>query len=377
MVRKKLYRECDRNENGGFYTRGERYNFAKKCEIVTTYFELWAASFPTRPTFTDVARHCKVSRSVATKFVKEFEILGYIIDPKEEAKTRRERNAAVDDFLTVEEEVFLLALRSEDASRPNASYQDELEKQFGKKVSSKFISTWFKNRYDFAGTFRKRSMIPKDKFKTVNLFRYLEFRMFLNVVNNHQAFNFLDEKHIVNYNGIELKGRTDPLTGIVEGVEVDGDFRDSKTIMACVSVNPNKQQHVAYTIGSGNNTAISYVHFIEMLVVSKFLTHGEVLVLDNAAIHHQAEAATVEDFLWNHEVDGSPLRVLCLFLPTRSPELNPIELVFHILVRRMKSFHYRTTAPLDEKINGRIKRIFDELTLETIASCAKHCGYNV
>ena len=220
-------------------------------------------------------------------------------------------------------------------------------------------------------------MIPKDKFKAVNLFCYLEFRMFLDVVADHTRFNFLDEKHIVNHNGIQLMGRADPLTGMIEGVQVDGNFRDMMTIMACVSINHRKQHHVAYTIGRENNSSISYVHFVELMVTSGFLQHGEVLVLDNCAIHHAAESSSMEEFLWNHEVDGCPLRILCLFLPTRSPELNPIELIFHILVRRMKSFHYRTTSPLEELLKDRIRCIFDDMTLETIQSCTRHCGYSI
>ena len=201
--------------------------------------------------------------------------------------------------------------------------------------------------------------------------------MFLNVVNDHTRFNFLNEKHIVNHNGVELMGRADPLTGMIEGVQVDSNFRDTMTIMACVSVNYRKAHHVAYTIGRQNNSAISYIHFVELMVSSGFLQHGEVLVLDNCNIHHAAELSTMETFLWNHEVDGRPLRIVCLFLPTRTPELNPIELIFHILVRRMKSFHYWKTGPLDKALKDRIKRIFDDLSLETIKSCAKHCGYDI
>ena len=376
MGRNRFYRDCDRNENGGFYTRGESYSYAKKCEIVTVFFELWTETFPERPSFSKVARECKVSRGCATKFIREFEEHGNLADPKE-ATEEKKNDDGVFDILTVEEELFLLSLHADDCSRPNASYMKELNDNFGKKISSQFVSNWFKKRYDFKGTFRVRPMIPKDKFKPVNLFRYLEFRMYLKLIPDHTTFNFLDEKHVVNHNGVERKGRIDPLTGMLPGVPVDGNFRDTRTIMACVSVNHRKPRHVAYTIGQENNSAISYVHFIEMLIVSGFLQHGEVLVLDNCAIHHQAEAATVEHFLWNHVVNGQPLRILCLFLPTRSPELNPIELVFHILVRRMKSFHYRSTAPLDETLVHRIKRIFDDMQLETIKNCAKHCGYNV
>jgi transposase len=54
--------------------------------------------------------------------------------------------------------------------------------------------------------------------------------------------------------------------------------------------------------------------------------HNEVLVMDNATIHTGGDANIVEDMLWTPAVvDGIPLHVIILYLPTRSPELNPIE----------------------------------------------------
>jgi transposase len=52
--------------------------------------------------------------------------------------------------------------------------------------------------------------------------------------------------------------------------------------------------------------------------------------MDNASIHTGQEADIAEDLLWEAS------QVLVVFLPTRSPELTPIELVFHILSRRIR-----------------------------------------
>ena len=46
---------------------------------------------------------------------------------------------------------------------------------------------------------------------------------------------------------------------------------------------------------------------------------------------------TLSDWLWNGPaLDGEPLRILLLPLPTRSSKLNLIELVWHVLVMRVK-----------------------------------------
>jgi hypothetical protein len=60
--------------------------------------------------------------------------------------------------------------------------------------------------------------------------------------------------------------------------------------------------------------------------------------MDNAAIHSQGNATVIEDMLWETIVDGCPLHILVIALPTRSPELNPIKLVFHILAFWIHSF---------------------------------------
>jgi len=60
------------------------------------------------------------------------------------------------------------------------------------------------------------------------------------------------------------------------------------------------------------------------------------LVLDNAAIHAGGENSVLEDWLWMH------FGVLVLFLPPRSPDLNPIELVWNTLIQCL------WTVPLTE-----------------------------
>ena len=380
MKKERLLRDASTNEVGGYYKRGDCYPYARKKEVVDTFFRLWQQSYPHRPSYCAVARHTKIGRTTVKKFIEEFEENGFITDP-DEVKMQKilegENRAKVIGVLSLLEEHFLLSLRAEDPTRPNQSYVTELNNAFGRTVTGKFITQWFKYRYDYKGIFKKSSNIPLDKFRQANWFRYYEYRMHLALVDNHLSFNFLDEKHFANHQGHEIRARADPVTGILDGIQVSGNFRDSKSIIACVSPNPAKDRHVFYTIGRETNNAFSFMAFVEMMVMSRFLRHGEVLVMDNAPIHTGGAASSVEDFLWNQVVDGQPLRILVLFLPTRSPELNPIELIFHILSRRMRSYHYRTTGEVDETVDDRVKRVMNDLTRETIVNCCRHCGYNM
>ena len=66
---------------------------------------------------------------------------------------------------------------------------------------------------------------------------------------------------------------------------------------------------------------------------------GDVLIMDNAAIHSGSEARILEDVLWSTQVNGRAINILVVYLPTCLPELNPIELVFHILAHRLRSYN--------------------------------------
>ena len=80
--------------------------------------------------------------------------------------------------------------------------------------------------------------------------------------------------------------------------------------------------------------------FIQEAIATAWLRPYDVLVCDNAAIHRNGYNGDLADFLWNSRgLDNQPLNILLLPLPTRSPELNPIELVWNTLVMRVKYSH--------------------------------------
>ncbi len=106
-----------------------------------------------------------------------------------------------------------------------------------------------------------------------------------------------------------------------------------------------------------------------------FLRHGEFVVTDNAVIHSQGNATVVEDMLWETIVDGRPLHILVLYLPTRSPELNPIELVFHILAFRIRSYKYQTAGPCDKAVLYKASQVMNKMSYDLILCCCFHCGY--
>ena len=147
-------------------------------------------------------------------------------------------------------------------------------------------------------------------------------------------------------------------------------------MIACISGNPLKVKHSVYTIGEANGTAEAFMAFCLLMVKSGWLRHDEFLVLDNAAVHTGGEARDLEQWFWELVVDGQPLHVLVIYLPTRSPELNPIELVFHIFSRRIRSYRiHRNDGAVDRAVIRYGSMVMNEISYETILNCYKHCGY--
>jgi transposase len=354
--------------------RGKRYGAERKFQVYSVYVELVTAGQGLEPSARAVAREAKVNHHYAGKVINELRAFGHIIDPTCEERAVNQGRKKVVHKLTAEEEIFLLALRTENHKRQLKDYKHELLVNFGTDVSVGFLHNWWLRRFDNRGSLRKACLVPLDKFRPKNILRYFEFRECIDELDNHFLFNFLDEKHIVNSDAVDTRVRADPLTGRVESIPVSGNFRDTYNILAAISANPEKQTPVEYAIGKENGTAASFLAFIEYLIVKNWFRHNEVLIMDNAAIHAQGAAEIVEELLWSTEIDGRPLHVLVLYLPTRSPELNPIELIFHVLARRLKQHRY-TDDPTTLTAPRKAADVFNEMTLELVWKCCMHCGY--
>ena len=363
-----------RNQNGGYFHPGGMYDLPKKMEVAAIYVELYWTMFPEKPTCRCLAAKARVGVKYAFKIIKELSNTGHVLDPQV-LKLSWTKPRTIGYCLTTEEEIFLLSLRLEAPNRPNLSYIRELQEHYGKTVSTGFITDWFKKRFPFRGSFRKANLIPLDKFKQGNILRFLQYRNKMDILWDHTKWNFLDEKHILNKDAIPPKGRADPLTGYIDFIPVTGDFRQAYNIFAVISSNPAKPRPIQYRIDEENGTAHTFVRFITALIISGFFIHEEVLVMDNARIHTGGEADSIETLLWETLIDGRPLHVLVVYLPTRSPELNPIEFVFHILTARIRSFRYQSAGPCNELANTKAKKVLDDIDYALILQIYIHCGY--
>ena len=97
--------------------------------------------------------------------------------------------------------------------------------------------------------------------------------------------------------------------------------------------------------------------------------------MDNAKIYIYGKADILDKLLWDTVVDGRPLRILILYLPTRSPELNPIELIFHILSRRIRSFREVGDFVSDNAVVYNATRVLNDISFNLVQRTIDHCGY--
>jgi transposase len=357
------------NQNAGFYHPGEMYDHRTKMMVGQVYISLLLENFWTPPSTRAVAAKARVSRGYASSVIQELLQTGTLVDP-ETLKQRRLDERLPLFHLSVEEELFLLSLRTENPSRPNLSYTRHLRAYSGTTVSAQFIGKWFETRFDHSGRFCKPNLVPKDKFRVENIVRYMEFRMVLERLPDRTKFHWLDEKHLLNRDVEAQRVRADPLSGYIPCIFVNGDFRDAYNLIAIISGCPTKERPVAYAIGRENGTAASFLVFIQFLLLNSWFERGDILIMDNASIHTGGEADIVEDMLWH------AMEVLVVYLPTRSPELNPIELIFHILARRLRSFRYREMAgPCDKAVLDLTCQVLDDLPFDLVSRCIGHCGY--
>jgi hypothetical protein len=141
---------------------------------------------------------------------------------------------------------------------------------------------------------------------------------------------FANEKHLKGQELFNQNGRGCPLTGELEPIIVNSDFCNSHTSIGCCSIALDAPPFY-FWMHDGMNDANMFSDFVYSMVVDGFLRNGDMLVIDNVSIHWYHELAVLEEILWED------YKILIVFMPASSPELNPIELMWNILVVPKKS----------------------------------------
>jgi transposase len=107
----------------------------------------------------------------------------------------------------------------------------------------------------------------------------------------------------------------------------------------------------------------TFFAYVRASLLVPTLRPGDVVVLDNLAVHKQPEVrAAIEQV-------GGQVR----FLPPYSPDFNPIELAFAKLKTLLRAMRPRTF----EQVCDLIAAALGLFTSDECANYARHCGYRV
>ena len=106
----------------------------------------------------------------------------------------------------------------------------------------------------------------------------------------------------------------------------------------------------------------TFLAYVEQVLVPT-LQPGDVVVLDNLAVHKQPEV--------RHAIEqaGAHLR----FLPPYSPDFNPIELAF----AKLKAFLRAARPRSFDQVCDLMAAALDLFTTDECVNYARHCGYRV
>lgn len=104
----------------------------------------------------------------------------------------------------------------------------------------------------------------------------------------------------------------------------------------------------------------AFVAYVRELLVP-MLAPGQVVVLDNLSVHKDARVAPL--------IEAAGGR-LC-YLPSYSPDFNPIELAFSKIKTAMRRIGARTHAALVEALGP----VLDTVSVEDVRGWYRHCSY--
>jgi hypothetical protein len=172
-----------------------------------------------------------VSQYIAMKVIREIKS-GALIDPH--LQERYCARGAGSLTISYEEGSLLLALRAKNNQTPLKTYRRCLYLA----ISECYVCQWFLTAMPFKGGLQIVNQVPIDKYKPENFLQLLEFMDEILQINQY-CLKFCDKKHLKGAKLFNRKERRDPLTGKVEPLLVDSDWRNSYTIIGFCGIAPD------------------------------------------------------------------------------------------------------------------------------------------
>jgi hypothetical protein len=312
-----------------------------------------------------LAKVCAVSWGFANKVIGEIES-GQLINPRMTVQGHNRGAGAM--TLSDRDGFYLLHLWRLNNWFTLRNYAYCLATDRGTFVSRAVIDKWFLTTFPFKGSMQKLNKVPIDKFTNDNILHCAEFMYCVEQIPPwHLVFG--DEKPLKGGELFNRWGHADPLTRVVEDFVVDSDWRNTNAITGLCRIGRDRPPFSCIVHEGSNNVAV-FCDFVIQNLSCGFLQTGDFLVLDNALIHLFQELTGLDAYLCNY------CGILLQFLPTRSPELNPIELLWNILVQQLKHFPLSDDyGPHMHRVACAAEMLMNEFTHDSADASFRHCGY--
>ena len=355
------------NLHGRVYQNGRGLTREEKVWIGAQYINASDAIGGARPNITHLAQQCGVARSTILGIEEELLTHQCVLDPNYIRANGNIPSGPGSKSMTDVDMFIILALYYEEPSRSLPSYVLNLYNTTGTLVHESTISRFFTEGFMIKGSLCKANHVPLDKFRPENLERAIEYLVAISLHDRTQI-KFGDEKHL---KGAELfcrRTRRNVFTGVVPPILTSSDFRNTYSIVGFCGID-TQMSAVRYGITEGCNNADNFAMQVQLAIQSGFLVPGNVLVLDRASVHTGGQNTILEDWLWDN------FRIFLLLLPARTPEWNPIELVWNILVQRLQVFSLELARQMvGHSLVQASMMILDTITHAEVDGCFRKSG---
>ncbi|XP_077992222.1 uncharacterized protein LOC144446350 [Glandiceps talaboti] len=262
---------------------------------------------------------------------------------------------------------YIEAIKSEQPSATTAEVKARFEQHSLVRVSASTINRTVRDRLTGGKwTYKKINRMAMERFTNENMIYTQDFIDLLHQCDPHRL-KFMDESGF-KVRDIAYRSRGHSLIGekCVEVVR----YHQSPNVTLNLLMGLNGVMHVSTLDGASNSA--TFLDFIGECVDT--VTHvglsalgpGDILVIDNAPIHHSQEAKTLARWLAAQDIDY-------IFTPKYSPEMNPAENCFSKIKKILPQPYYKNL--IHRNIHVAIHDAVSEITAGDTHGYFRHLGY--
>ena len=183
---------------------------------------------------------------------------------------------------------------------------------------------------------------------------------------DHKKLVFCDEKP---FKGVDIfdRVRRYPITGIVPQLRCDANSKNRYNVLAAVSL--KKHIPICHRVVDETGDALLFAEFVSILRKEGILCRGDVFIVDNCTIHMGGKNKSLQSVLLRE------CGTLMIPLPPYCPELNPTELVFRTLIKRLRSLRCRSENSSEMNWLAEVRNTLSEISYRDVKSFFRECSY--